>query len=437
MKILTGSIGMLMHMPFGAGGGGGGDGEEPVKTEVTQEKIDFNARFAASRPGAALSPEEVELAKAGATPPVEKKEGVPPVEAPPARKFPGSNVPKILEEKRNAEKERDELRAKADKFEKEEKPALETKVKELEDKIAAGGHTPAQLQALEGKLAAAETKLAEREEVLVNENKQLRSRLSFHDIQSDPDFQENYVKPMQDAFAEAMDPIRGDDAKTQLLRKALLANSAALSSAKPEERLQQEKERNAVLSQIADTLDDFSKGQFMAAMNAYIRATKEHSAALGEHEKTREEIVKKRGDAMTRQRTEIFSQWTKHNQSVSPTFDPDTEVDEETGKIIKELKLDPDGEVKEAAATIHNVITGQAGMEESVQMLQRGRVYPALKAKLQAREHQIKQLEATIAKLRGTKPAGDSKTTKSEAGPTSREEFNKRFAASRPGGIHG
>lgn len=431
---------MMMFMPFGGGGGDDNDDNDSTSTvEASEAKKDFNARFSPNREGVALTDEQVATLKAAK--PAEKKDEPKPGEnneqPPSAAKLPGGNLKSILEAKRKAEAEGAELRTKLDKFEKEEKPALEKKVSDLEAKIAEGGHSPAQLKALEDKLSTAEEKLAERETALVNENRGLRERLNFHDIQSDPDFQTSYVKPMSDSFGEATDPIKGDPAKMQLMRKALIANSAALGAPDAETRLAQEKERNAILSQISDSLDEFSRDQFVAGMNGYIRATKQHAAALVKHEETRQEIIKKRTESQTRQRTDIFSQWTKHNDTVATVFDAEAEIDDETAKIIKDLKLEPEKESKEASLTIKKIITGQAGMVESVEMLQRGRLYPVVKAKLAASEHKVKELEATIAKLRGTKATGDSKVAKSETGGESREDFNSRFRASRPGGMRG
>lgn len=426
-----------MFAPFG--GAAGSDGEPPVKTEPTQASKDFHAKFAASRDGVALpagTPGAEPPAKESIEPEAVKPEAEPVVK-PIEKKLPGGNLPKILADKRQAEQEREELRGKLEAFEKTEKPALEKKVSELEAKISEGGHTVEELGVLKDKLDIAEKKLVEREDSLVNENKTLRSQLAFHDIQADPDFRKEFVQPMVNAYSEAVESFQSDEAKVNLLRKALLANSASLSASKPEERMAQEKERNAVLSQLSDSLDEFSRGQFTQAMNAYIRATKAHAKALGEHENTRLEISKKRESEQSRRRTEIFSNWTKHNDTIAPNYDAEIKLEGELAEAVKELKLDPTKDVESAGNLVRKIITGQGSMEDSVEILNRGRIYPALVAKTKAQEHIIKGLRDTIKKLRGTKPGGETKDGRegNVEHKETREDFNRRFSAGRPGAM--
>lgn len=415
-----------------SGGGGGtalisaakAEGEEQVKEEITPEKKAFYDRFSAKRP-------ELHPAGESSEPEAQKKEGEQPAVTPP-KKIGGSNVPKILEEKRKAEAEREEFRTRAEKFEKEEKPNLEKKISDLEAQIAEGGHTKSEAKALQDKLDAAEAKLIEREASLVNENKELRSRLSFHDLQADPDFQNKYVSPVKNAYTEALDTFQGDAQKVQLLRKAALANGAALQATTIEERQSQEKERNTILSQIKESMDEFAGGQFTAAMNDYIRATKTHAQALIKHEETRAETIKQREEARARQASDTFSQWTNESKRMAPEFDGDVEITGEILETVKELKLDPLAEVQQSAKVLERVITGRGSMQESISMLHRGRVYPALVAKTKAQEHIIKSLRETITKLKGTKAGGDTKDGR-ENTSTSKEDINHRFRASRPG----
>ena len=410
-------------------GGAREEKEEKVVVEPTQARIDFNARFAHNR--------EDLLPK-----PIEKVEGegeetdnkvVVPTKIEPIKKGPGANMPKVLEDKRRAEAEREEYKTKLDKFEKEEKPALETKIADLEKKLNEGGHTAAQEKVLQDKLDAAEKKLTEREESLGNENKQLRSRLSFHDIQEDPDFHEKYVKPITASYTEAIDSFQGDDQKVTLLRQAAMANGAALNSTKPEERQAYEKQRNTILSQIADSMDEFTAGQFKQAMNAYIRSSKEHANALGRHEETASEIKKQRAEAKSRAASETFAKWTDHSKRISSEFDDQAKIEGDLADVVKELKIAPDDELTANAKTVEKIITGRATMEESVAMLHRGRILPAVLAKSKALEHQNAELRATIAKLRGTKPKGDAKDGRETAEKT--EDINHRFRASRPGAM--
>lgn len=408
------------YIPFGDGGGG--EGEETVKIEPSESLKDFNAKFAASRDGVGMLPKP-QVKEVIEEPKVEEKK--------PEVKKPGSNVPKIIEDKRRAEQERDELKLRTEKFEKEDKPALESKIADLEKRIAEGGNTKAQEEALQKRLDEAEGKLAERETTLVNENKTLRDRLSFHDIQSDPGFQKKYVEPINNAYTDMVESFQADPAKMAVLRKALSANGAALSSKDPSERLAQEKLRNETLSQLTESLGEFERTQFTVAANQFIRGSKVHATALLAHEETRGEITKERQAESAKQRGKVFEEWTSASDQIAPTYDKDAEFDEELSKVMKELKLDPEKEVKASAEIIKRVITARGTTEESVHLLHKGRVYPALVAKVKAQEHMIKEFQETIAKLRGTRENGSGKVAAGGTTKTTLAEFHSRFAASK------
>ena len=397
--------------------------EEPVVETPTEKSKEFYAKFAHNRKELQPQPLETTIE------PVEVKKEETPA---PIKKIGGSNVPKILEEKRKAEAEREEFKNRAEKFEKEEKPTLEKKISDLEAQIAEGGHTKAEAKALQDRLDAAESKLVEREASLVNENKDLRSRLCFHDIQGDPDLQRDFVLPVKNAYSEAVDTFQGDQQKIALLRKAALANGAALNATTIEERQAQERERNTILSQIKESMDEFAGGQFSAAINDYIRSTKTHANALMKHEETRSELMKRRDETRAQEVSKTFNQWTNESKRMAPEFDGDIKLEGEVLDTIKELKLDPQEEVQEASKVLEKVITGRASMTESIHLLHRGRVYPALVAKAKAQEHIIKGLRETISKLKGTKPGGDSKDGREHNTPA-KEDINHRFRASRPG----
>lgn len=423
--ILSKSI--LLAPDDDAGGGGG--------VSQSDESKAFHSKFSANRPGLELpigtpGAKEVSIEEKVVEEKQEAEEKVieekPPLIQP---KKPGSNVPKIIEEKRKAEQERDELRARAEKFEKEEKPTLEKKIADLEAKMSEGGHSTEEREKLQARLDAAETKLADREKSLVNENDQLRTRLAFHDIQQDPIFKKKYVQPMVDAYGSAAESFQNDEQKLNLFRRGLMANSAALSSNKPEERAAAEKERNQYFSQILDSLSEFERGQFTTGVNEYIRATKHHAKALADHEETRKETMREAETNRIKETGKIFETWTTANSQLAKNFDPDTAIEPELEEAIKELGLDFGNDLKKSSSTVERVITGRAEINESIEMLQRGRVYPAMKAKVAAQAHIIKGLQETIKKMRSSRPSGGKETVVE----TEKVDINHKFRASRPG----
>lgn len=450
MKILTRNI---FFAPDDDAGGGTATA---IDTSGATNLQTFNEKFSARRPGVklpadvtlpAMIPTDAEKAADAKAREDARTESQKKIEANKQPvKGPGANVPKILEDKHAAEKERDELKAKLETFEKTDKVNLETKIADLEKKLAEGGNTKEETVALKKKLEETEGKLAERETTLVNEKERLQKKLSFYDAQEDPDFIAKYVVPVTEAYNDAINTFAGDEQKILQLRRALMANSQSLSSTKPEDRVLAEKERNTILSQIKESMDDFSAGQFITAMNQYIRTTVTHAKALQNHEQTTTELKKKRDEMAMTERTRIFDTWNKQFDYTSPTFDEQAKVDDDLKDTLKELKLDPDSEVQELTKVAKRVMIGKATPEESIDLIHKGRIQPALTAKIKALEKVNADLRSTVEKLKGAGTGGGGTGGAGQGGGSgggsgasepekkTLQDKNKKFAASRFGG---
>lgn len=352
------------------------------------------------------------------------------------RKKPGSNVPRIVEEKRKAELERDDFRTRVEKYEKEEKPALEAKIAELNQKIEEGV-SPKKEAEFQSKIVTLETQMKEKEDTLVNENQSLKKRLAFYNLSEDDDFKEKYVQPVVDAHKEAV-MILTDNNQKMLLRQALAINAQYLRSRDDDERATLQNERDGLLSQIQGDLQGFAGQRFYGAMMNYVRLTEAHAQALQNHEVTSAKIREQVQERTNRDRADRLASWDKTFKVVSQQFDEDTKFTDAEKAIMKDLGLDVDDELKASNLAASNVVIGKGGMETAIDVIHRGRVYPALKAKLKVLEKQIKDRDSIIVKLRGASPGGETSVNEGEGSgkkadekkPT-REEWQKKFSANR------
>lgn len=421
---------MKFLAPDGGGGDGGGEATEG-EGDKPKNLQEFNERFSARAIAPTLTgdkPTEDQI-KQATTQVEEPKEGEKKVE-----KKTGAFVPRLVEEKRAAEQKAQEAQARAEKYEKEEKPALETKIQELQSKIDSGELSPLREREYQQRVETLENTLNERETSLVNENKALKDRLSYHSVSESEEFQEEYVAPAVASHKAAVQIITGDQPKLQALHRALIANSASLNAKNEGDYNQAVSERDDLLSSITDGMNTFAAQRFTTAMGLYIQQTERHAKALGDHQNTGEALRKQNEQRRDTERNKILSNWGTQFTRTAEDFKDDEVFTDDVAKKAKELGLDVDRELKESAVIAQKTIAGRASMNESVELVHRGRVYPALKAQIKTQSAIIKDLNATISKLRGAgtgngEGTGASSATKSDK-PT-REEFNNRFSPNR------
>lgn len=342
------------------------------------------------------------------------------------RKGPGSNVPKIIEDKKAAEMRVQELEIKI--------PEYETRIAELQKTIESGKLTAKKEQELESRVTELQAKLETEKDALVNENKRLSSRVSYYDIQENPEFQNQYIHPVVESYNEAADVIGSDDKKLSLLNRAVLANSSSLRANTKEERQALENERDTILSSIAEDMPNFSGQRFSAAMGGYISRSKKLVVALNENEITKVELTKQAQERQEREYASRIDSWDKTYKSLESAYTDDEKLNDDEVKLSKELGLDVEDMLKESAKVAKGALNGSAKMQDAVEILHRGRLYPVMQAKITIRDQMLKEKDELIAKLRagGT---GDSGTAlgqkREESKPASREDWQKKFSASR------
>lgn len=344
------------------------------------------------------------------------------------KKKPGSNVPELLEKKRIAEARVAELEPKIAGF--------ETTIKELQAKIDSGDYSDKKEKEWQAKIEALETQVASDKETLVNENKKLLSKLTYYDLQEDPEFQRQYIAPVVSAYQEAVEIVSADEKTMQLISRAVMANSAALRAGTKEEKITAEKERDGILSGIVDDLGNFSGNRFAKAMTEYISNTQKYARALMENEKTNQELKEQYKKRQETEYANRISAWDKTYQTTEHDYADDETLSPEELKIAKEIGLEPEEELQQAKTIAKGTLSGKAQMTEAIDLLHRGRVYSALKARIAIKDQIIKEKDELIAKMRGSGTSGgESNGEKGEKKeePKKTDDVLYKYRASRIG----
>jgi hypothetical protein len=429
------------------GGEGEGSGEGEAKpTNLAEFNLKFSAKNASPHlAGGAPSQADIDLVKKNSESRHIVDDSPPEGETPEQKAIrerqrrPGSNVPKIVEDKRKAEQERDAAKADYEKY----KTETETRITELQAKIDSGKLSEEREKQYSDRIIDLEASIQTEREELTKKNKDLQSRLSLYDIQQDPQFEKDYIDPVRNSFNDVADTLGADNDKQELLNRALMANAASLRAKTPESKRVAERERDTILSQIEEDLPGFTGKRFAAAMGDYILATKRHAQALENHEVTAQEIRER----VKAQRNESFSKtietWGRAFDNTGKAYDEELSLTKEEKDAAKELGINLDEELKKTAVKAKKAVSGQAAMEESIELLHEGRLAPAYKARIKVQASKIAALESLVAKLRkggtggGTGGAGGGAGAGEGDGKPTREEWQRqKFGANRPGLQH-
>lgn len=343
-------------------------------------------------------------------------------------KAPGSNVPKIIEAKRQAEKERDDFRARLEEFENKTKPELDAKITELQSKIDSGDYSSKKEKEFQEKITLLETQLKDEKDSLVNENTELKKKLSFYDIQQSDQFQRAYIQPVIQSYTEAVKALNEEPKFNAPLRRVLNANAQVLGAENMEERRMAIVERNNAIQAITEELDDYSKDQFKDAIREYIRRSELHRRALDDHEKTTAEIRSRAQQEGQRAYAEHLNTWNTAYKAKEDSYKDDEALSSDQKDSIKDLKIDLEGDMRRSNLVARKTIAGETNIDEAIDIVHRGRIYPVLKAKIAALEKQVSDRDEVIKKLRSkSTEGGEGHIEKKEEKTTDREEFYNKF----------
>lgn len=435
------------HDPPEEGGGGDGEGtitatrKDPIHISEAAKK--HGQRF---QKGGVKTKVEVGLEDAEGKALVNEKEppagGEPPEgEQPPEilpKKKPGSNVPKIIEEKRAAESERDEARKKIEIYEKTTVPELNGRIAELQKKIDSGELSAAKEQELQGKINNLEQAKADTETKLTKELEGARKRLSVLDLPNDPLYKQKYLVPLGQSV-EAITSACGSDSQLKnVIHRAMMAQKAYLQAGSQEEANALADERDSILSTALEGVTNQVKQRRLdTAFSQFIEASEKQAAALADNEKTQLELRKESERAQQDSVKMTMQEWTREYESTGKDYDDDAKIPDDLAEKIKELGIVVDMEAENKYA--RKAITGELNRPEVVKLIHRGRVHTVMQAKIKALEAINAGQAETIAKLRGAGPGGGGPSGTPSARPKDappvndegqnrREWERKRFA---------
>lgn len=365
---------------------GGDPGNEPNKEQIEQARLAAEAK---AKREAEQKTHSEDVAKEG------------------DRKRAGSNVPKIVEDKRQAEKERDDFKAKVEEWETKTKPEYEKKITDLQAKIDSGNFTPTKEKEFQEKIENLERQKKEREDSLVTENKELRGRLDFYDIQSSPDFQKEYIDPVVRAHTGMVTALNGNKKHISLLQQALSANALALNAGSDEERQAAVAARGEAYRAILNEInDEVLAEEFRGSFREYLQGADRHKKALADHEGTKQRVTKEAKLRADKAYADQLATWGAVYDAKAAAFKEDEVLSKDELDIAKDLGLDPLAELKRNNHIASKVIVGQTSMDEAVEIVHNGRVAPILRARNKILEAQVADLNAVIEKLRGSGTGG-------------------------------
>jgi hypothetical protein len=337
-------------------------------------------------------------------PPVEevigndKKEGEP---KPPVDGKKKGFVEKQIEENRK-------LKEELEKYKKDEIPKYESKIAELEDLVKNSSSTSEanhyQKQLNEANMA--KTKL---EEELTGEITSLRRKLDFHDLSSNPDFQNQYIRPIQDSYSQAREVLGQDSDLQSAFQRAVAANTATFSAQSVEEQQAAIKERDEALEEITNSLSSFKQVRFADQVVSYLKATENHARALTEFERTKQEINQNAKRKEIEARSNFLKTWKTSFQEQQDAITKETFIPEDVYSYMKEKGIKYDTSKDEAIALAATQQSDeQASVDDMNRLINQGRAYKKIQAQVKALTEMLKEKDEYIGKLKGSSRVSSS-----------------------------
>lgn len=321
-------------------------------------------------------------------------------------------IAKELEEKyQNVSKERDELNQ---------------KIKELEEQMKKASSS----EAFEKALAERDQAIKDREEVLEKikkENEELKRRMAPQQLMELPEFQKDYVEPIRAIGEETIRMLDGDQNAIDKLTAVANLNALSLNAQSEEDRQRYERQRDELISEIADGLPQFRQRRFNQQLEEMIRLSRLRHEKMLEAEKTYNEYMLARKESSINAQKKIVEEWGGAYREISDKLAPQLEVPEEVKNYIESNGIKPpagteiDEKIAESA-----ILDGAKDYTPSqvARVLRQGAIYGKVIAQRDALLKMVKELEETVAELKGSRPG---KGVASSEGTLSLEQAKEAF----------
>ena len=294
------------------------------------------------------------------------------------------------------------LKEELEKYRKEEVPKFETKIQELERMVSESTSTK-EANHYQEQLNKANQEKLEVEQQLSEQIKDLRGKLDFHDITSNPDFKKNYLDPIKNTYDGARQLLANDPTLLSTFSRAVNANASIFNAASEEDRRAAEIDRDQAFEEITNSLSQFKQYQFAEQVNSFIKATNNHHSALVNFEETKQNILQTSKQREQDGRNKYLNQWKEGYKNTQQEIDNATAIPDAVADYMKEKGIKYDLSRDEAIALAATQQSNeQASVEDMNRLINQGRAYQKLQAQLKAYQEMVKEKDEYISQLKGS-----------------------------------
>jgi hypothetical protein len=294
------------------------------------------------------------------------------------------------------------LKEELEKYKKDEIPKFETKIQELE-RLVSESKSTTETNHYQEQLNKANQEKLEVEQQLSEQIKELRGKLDFHDITSNPDFKKTYLDPIKNTYDTARQLLSNDPTLLSTFSRAINANASIFNASTEEDRRAAETDRDQAFEEITNSLSQFKQYQFAEQVNSFIKATQGHHAALVNFEETKQNIIQTAKQKEQEGRNKYLNQWREGYKNTQQEIDRATEIPDAVSDYMKEKGIKYDISRDEAIALAATQQTSeQASVEDMNRLIHQGRAYQKIQAQIKALNEMVKEKDAYIAQLKGS-----------------------------------
>jgi hypothetical protein len=294
------------------------------------------------------------------------------------------------------------LKEELEKYKKDEIPKFETKIQELERMVTESTSTK-EANHYQEQLNKANQEKLDVEQQLSEQIKELRGKLDFHDITSNPDFKKTYLDPIKNTYDTARQLLSNDPTLLSTFSRAVNANASIFNASSEEDRRAAEADRDQAFEEITNSLSQFKQYQFAEQVNSFIKATQGHHAALVNFEETKQNIIQTAKQKEQEGRNKYLNQWREGYKNTQQEIDRATEIPDVVADYMKEKGIKFDISRDEAIAMAATQQTNeQASVEDMNRLIHQGRAYQKIQAQLKAYQEMVKEKDEYIAQLKGS-----------------------------------
>ena len=231
----------------------------------------------------------------------------------------------------------------------------------------------------------------------------LRGKLDFHDITSNPEFKKNYVEPIKQTYDSAKKLLNNDPTLLSVYARATAANAAMYNATSEEDLRAAEATRDEAFDEITNSLSQFKQYQFAEQVNSFIKATQTHHNALLNFEQTKQNIIQTTKQREQDGRNKFLNEWKSSYKTTQEEIDSQTSIPDHVSEYMKEKGIKYDISRDEAIAlSATQQSTEEASVEEMNRLIHQGRSYKKLQAQLKAYQSMVKEKDDYIEKLKGS-----------------------------------